>query len=179
MILAYQESKIKTRLHNSSGYALFLYQYFTGFYCKLIFFFFLSFFFHFYSLQHLYSIFCDWLSICYFPNIITPQNSLRLLDLATLGRGTVGSYIRRCVFSTCYVVADAHVLRGMVRDIFVTCPELPQVRFLAVILISLQLRHSLSINYCEYYFTYSIVLPFWCSCIWDLDLHFKKLNLWR
>ncbi|KAI3859330.1 hypothetical protein MKW98_007711 [Papaver atlanticum] len=49
-----------------------------------------------------------------------------VLDLATSGRGGIGTYIGICITSCVFGVADAHVQGGMVGDLSFMCPEFMQ-----------------------------------------------------
>lgn len=49
-----------------------------------------------------------------------------VLDLATSGRGGIGTYIGICITSCVFGVADAHVQGGMVGDLSFMCPEFIQ-----------------------------------------------------
>lgn len=51
---------------------------------------------------------------------------LLLLDLATSGKGGIGSYVGICVIVASFGVADAHVQGGMVGDLSFMCPEFIQ-----------------------------------------------------
>lgn len=53
------------------------------------------------------------------------------LDLATSGRGGIGTFIGVCLISAAFGVADAHVQGGMVGDLALMQPE-----FIQVILVS-------------------------------------------
>ncbi|KAI3925110.1 hypothetical protein MKW98_009760 [Papaver atlanticum] len=49
-----------------------------------------------------------------------------VLDLATSGRGGIGTYIGICMVSAAFGVADAHVQGGMIGDLSFMCPEFLQ-----------------------------------------------------
>ncbi|KAE9599310.1 putative equilibrative nucleoside transporter [Lupinus albus] len=49
-----------------------------------------------------------------------------VLDLATSGKGGIGTYIGICLLSACFGIADAHVEGGMVGDLCFMCPEFIQ-----------------------------------------------------
>ncbi|OVA06779.1 Equilibrative nucleoside transporter [Macleaya cordata] len=49
-----------------------------------------------------------------------------VLDLATSGKGGIGTYIGICLISGAFGVADAHVQGGMVGDLSLMCPEFIQ-----------------------------------------------------
>ncbi|KAI3852670.1 hypothetical protein MKX03_003172 [Papaver bracteatum] len=49
-----------------------------------------------------------------------------VLDLATSGRGGIGTYIGICLVSAAFGVADAHVQGGMIGDLSFMCPEFLQ-----------------------------------------------------
>ncbi|KAI3994847.1 hypothetical protein MKX01_037398 [Papaver californicum] len=49
-----------------------------------------------------------------------------VLDLATSGRGAIGTYIGICITSGVFGVTDAHVQGGMVGDLSLMCPEFMQ-----------------------------------------------------
>ncbi|PKU73596.1 Equilibrative nucleotide transporter 3 [Dendrobium catenatum] len=50
-----------------------------------------------------------------------------ILDLATSGRGGIGTFIGVCVLSAAFGIADAHVQGGMVGDLALMQPEFIQV----------------------------------------------------
>ncbi|KAM7492300.1 hypothetical protein LguiA_035221 [Lonicera macranthoides] len=52
--------------------------------------------------------------------------SLLVLDLATSGKGGIGTYIGTCVISGAFGFADAHVQGGMVGDLSLMLPEFVQ-----------------------------------------------------
>ncbi|GAB2298742.1 Epsin-3, clathrin recruitment and traffic between the Golgi and endosome [Dionaea muscipula] len=52
-----------------------------------------------------------------------------VLDLATHGKGSIGSYLGLCIVSAAYGVADAHVQGGMVGDLAFMLPEFMQSFF--------------------------------------------------
>lgn len=64
---------------------------------------------------------------------------LQQLDLATSGKGGLGTFIGICAISGVFGIADAHVQGGMVGDLSFMRPEFIQV----------------SIHDCHYYITYS------------------------
>ncbi|XP_026437409.1 equilibrative nucleotide transporter 3-like [Papaver somniferum] len=49
-----------------------------------------------------------------------------VLDIATSGKGGIGTYIGVCMISSCYGVANALVQGGMVGDLSLMCPEFMQ-----------------------------------------------------
>ncbi|RZC62975.1 hypothetical protein C5167_024741 [Papaver somniferum] len=49
-----------------------------------------------------------------------------VLDLATSGRGGIGTFIGICLVSAAFGVADAHVQGGMIGDLSFMCPEFLQ-----------------------------------------------------
>ncbi|XP_041026311.1 equilibrative nucleotide transporter 3-like [Juglans microcarpa x Juglans regia] len=49
-----------------------------------------------------------------------------VLDLATSGKGGIGSFVGICLLSACFGVAHAHVQGGMVGDLSFMCPEFIQ-----------------------------------------------------
>ncbi|KAL7607421.1 equilibrative nucleotide transporter 3 [Lactuca sativa] len=52
--------------------------------------------------------------------------ALILLDLATYGKGSIGSYIGICLFVAAFGVADALIQGGMIGDLALMCPEFIQ-----------------------------------------------------
>lgn len=52
---------------------------------------------------------------------------MRQLDLATSGRGGIGSFIGVCVISAAFGLGDAHVLGGMIGDLSMMTPKFLQV----------------------------------------------------
>lgn len=52
------------------------------------------------------------------------------LDLATSGKGGLGTFIGICAISGAFGVADAHVQGGMIGDLAYMLPEFMQVYFL-------------------------------------------------
>ncbi|THG05539.1 hypothetical protein TEA_016692 [Camellia sinensis var. sinensis] len=75
-------------------------------------------------LRHLNQISSNrWLRIQIFAILIF----FLMLDLATSGKGGIGTYIGICMISCAFGVADAHVQGGMVSDLSFMLPELMQV----------------------------------------------------
>ncbi|EOA33142.1 hypothetical protein CARUB_v10016484mg, partial [Capsella rubella] len=52
--------------------------------------------------------------------------AILVLDLATSGRGGIGSFIGVCIISAVFGLADAHVLGGMIGDLSLMAPEFVQ-----------------------------------------------------
>ena len=50
------------------------------------------------------------------------------LDIATYGKGSIGSYMGICLFVATFGVADALIQGGMLGDLALMCPEFTQVR---------------------------------------------------
>ncbi|KAJ0018143.1 hypothetical protein Pint_10769 [Pistacia integerrima] len=114
-ILAYNESRIDTRLRNLAGYTIF----FSSTLALLLVSSTEASFFTFSSLFHLYP------TVFLFPPMIS-DIALRQLDLATSGKGGVGPFLGICAIVACFGVADAHVQGGMVGDLSFMCPEFMQ-----------------------------------------------------
>ncbi|CAL5413020.1 unnamed protein product [Camellia sinensis] len=57
------------------------------------------------------------------------QISSYRLDLATSGKGGIGTYIGICMISGAFGVADAHVQGGMVGDLSFMLPEFMQIDY--------------------------------------------------
>lgn len=57
---------------------------------------------------------------------------MRQLDLATSGKGGIGSFIGVCVISATFGLADANVQGGMIGDLSLMRPEFVQVTYLYI-----------------------------------------------
>lgn len=58
--------------------------------------------------------------------------AVRQLDLATSGKGGIGSFIGVCVISATFGLADANVQGGMIGDLSLMRPEFVQVTYLSI-----------------------------------------------
>lgn len=65
------------------------------------------------------------------------------MDLATSGKGGIGTFIGICAISGAFGVADAHVQGGMIGDLSFMLPELIQVRTFLLALLMLQTLSTL------------------------------------
>jgi len=69
---------------------------------------------------------------------------MRQLNLATSGRGGIGSFIGVCVISAAFGLADAHVYGGMIGDLSMMTPEFLQVTTVPIVNQFVEKKHKIN-----------------------------------
>lgn len=73
---------------------------------------------------------------------------MRQLDLATSGKGGIGSFLGVCVISAAFGLADAHVQGGMIGDLSLMRPEFVQVAMVSFVCLRFTFIYMLLSDFC-------------------------------